>query len=124
MQRAETLAEKFGPPCSVANINDLPKQALSVSLIVNTTSLGMGKNKTAAIDLAPFSKDIIVNDIVYAPLETPLLRQARQLGMHPIDGLGMLLHQAVPGFERWFGVRPEVCQELREILLKDLGEIH
>ncbi len=124
VQRAETLAEKFGPPCCAVNINDLPDQALTVSLIVNTTSLGMGDNKNAAVDLAPFSKDTIINDIVYTPLVTPLLRQAQQLGMHPIDGLGMLLHQAVPGFERWFGVRPEVCQEQREVLLKDLGEIH
>ncbi len=121
-ERAEFLAKKFGSPCHAANIKELPEQALSVSLIVNTTSFGMGDNKNAAVDLSSFAKDAIVNDIVYTPLITPLLQQAQQLEMHPVDGLGMLLHQAVPGFERWFGVRPDVGPELREVLLKDLGE--
>ncbi len=63
----------------------------------------------------------VVSDIVYAPLETPLLAKARARGLTPVDGLGMLLHQAVPGFEIWFGVRPEVTPELRDLVVADLG---
>ncbi|HMM64446.1 MAG TPA: shikimate dehydrogenase, partial [Mesorhizobium sp.] len=63
----------------------------------------------------------IVTDIVYVPLETPLLAAARACGLKTVDGLGMLLHQAVPGFERWFGVRPQVTPELRALVVADLG---
>ncbi|TIW32485.1 MAG: shikimate dehydrogenase, partial [Mesorhizobium sp.] len=63
----------------------------------------------------------IVTDIVYVPLETPLLAAAKARGLKTVDGLGMLLHQAVPGFERWFGIRPEVTAELRQMIVADLG---
>ena len=63
----------------------------------------------------------IVTDIVYVPLETPLLAAARRRGLKTVDGLGMLLHQAVPGFERWFGRRPEVTAELRDLIIADMG---
>ena len=66
-------------------------------------------------------KEALVTDIVYTPLETGLLRRAREAGHKTVDGLGMLLHQAVPGFEAWFGVRPEVTGELRKLVLADLG---
>jgi shikimate dehydrogenase len=88
---------------------------------VNTTSLGMHGQPPLQIDLSPLSKTAIVNDIVYVPLETPLLAAARARGNRVVDGLGMLLHQAVPGFERWFGVRPRVTEDLRAALLADLG---
>jgi len=84
---------------------------------VNTTSLGMVGQQPLNIDLAGLHKETLVNDIVYAPLKTELLLQAEQAGAHIVDGLGMLLHQAAPGFERWFGQRPEVDDELRKAVL-------
>ncbi len=73
------------------------------------------------IDLSLVSPDAVVTDAVYVPLETPLLRAAKARGIATIDGLGMLLHQAVPGFERWFGVRPKVTPELRALVVADLA---
>jgi len=73
-----------------------------------------------ALDLAPLSKDAVVADIVYRPLETPLLAAARRRGLKTIDGLGMLLHQAVPAFHAWFGVEPKVTPALRAHLLAAL----
>ncbi|TVR09087.1 MAG: shikimate dehydrogenase [Salinarimonadaceae bacterium] len=89
-------------------------------LLVNTTSLGMTGQPPLQVDLAPMPEGAAVADIVYAPLETALLKQARERGLAAIDGLGMLLHQAVPGFERWFGIRPEVTPELRAAIVADL----
>jgi shikimate dehydrogenase len=73
------------------------------------------------IDLGSAGTGTIVTDIVYTPLETPLLAQARERGLAAVDGLGMLLHQAVPGFEKWFGQRPEVDETLRQLLLGELA---
>ncbi len=85
------------------------EQALGdFSLLVNTTSLGMQHQPPLEMDLSRATPGLVVADIVYVPLETPLLRQARARGLAAVPGLGMLLHQAVPGFEAWFGVRPEV----------------
>jgi len=89
-------------------------------LIVNTTSLGMAGQPPLALDLSRAPRDAAVADIVYVPLETPLLAEAKAEGLKTVDGLGMLLHQAVPGFERWFGVRPEVTPELRALILADI----
>lgn len=89
-------------------------------LIVNTTALGMTGQPALGIDLAPCRDDAIISDIVYTPLETPLLAQARSRGLFAVDGLGMLLHQAVPGFARWFGVTPRVTQALRDHVCADL----
>ena len=75
---------------------------------------------TLDIDFAGFNPACVVSDIVYVPLETELLARARARGLRTVDGLGMLLHQAVPGFEKWFGVRPEVTDELRGILVADI----
>lgn len=72
------------------------------------------------INLKNLKTGAAVSDIVYAPLETELLKQARERGYPVVDGLGMLLHQAVPGFERWFGVRPKVTKELRDLIVADL----
>ncbi|CAN7693196.1 shikimate dehydrogenase [Bosea sp. LjRoot237] len=90
------------------------------NLIVNTTSLGMSGQAPLEIDLSGLRPGTIVDDIVYVPLETPLLAEARLHGGIPVDGLGMLLHQAVPGFERWFGVRPQVTDALRAKLEADI----
>jgi shikimate dehydrogenase len=91
------------------------------SLLVNTTTLGMKGEKNLAIPLDPLPKSALVTDIVYTPLETGLLKAAAARGNPTVDGLGMLLHQAVPGFEAWFGTRPEVTPELRALVLADMG---
>jgi len=89
-------------------------------LIVNTTSLGMTGQPALELSLAGASLNATVADIVYAPLETELLAAARTRGLPGVDGLGMLLHQAVPHFETWFGVRPEVTDELRALLVANI----
>ena len=120
LERAANLAETFGSVCEPVSL-DQAGQYRSIAIIINTTSIGMKDNKSP-LDLSGFDQNTVVNDIVYTPLYTPLLKQADQLGMIAVDGLGMLLHQAVPGFEHWFGIRPQVTQELRKLLLVDLGE--
>ncbi|WP_372424090.1 shikimate dehydrogenase [Salinarimonas chemoclinalis] len=92
-----------------------------VDLLVNATSLGMTGKDPLALDLAALPDGAAVADIVYAPLETDLLRTARARGLATVDGLGMLLHQAAPGFARWFGRRPEVTPELRALVEADLA---
>ena len=93
---------------------------VDAALLVNTTSLGMQGQPPLAIDFARASRAMTVTDIVYVPLETPLLAQGRALGLHCVDGLGMLLYQAIPGFEAWFGVRPVVDDALRQFVASDL----
>ena len=82
-------------------------------MIVNATSLGRKGKPPLDLDLTLLQADAVVADIVYSPLETALLAAAKAKGNRTVDGLGMLLHQAVPGFERWFGVRPDVTPDLR-----------
>jgi shikimate dehydrogenase len=90
-------------------------------ILVNATTLGMaGGGGRLAIDLAVLNASCVVADLVYVPLVTPLLAAAKARGLTTVDGLGMLLHQAVPGFEKWFGVRPQVTSELRDLLVTDL----
>ena len=86
------------------------------------TSRGMTGHDGLDLDLDALPDAAIVNDLVYVPFATDLLTAARARGLVAVDGLGMLLHQAVPGFERWFGVRPEVTDALRSDILRDLGE--
>lgn len=122
VERAETLATKFGPVCRAVGTNIGPQES-DVSLVINTTSLGMsgeGNPLDVSGGLTGFKDDLIMNDIVYTPLITPLLRLAKEKGMVAVDGLGMLLHQAVPGFEKWFGVRPKVSEELRALVIENL----
>ncbi len=122
--RAGELADRFGDGVSahpVAATGDLLADA---ALLVNTTALGMaGKDGAGALpaDPATLPRHAIVTDIVYVPLETPLLAAARKRGLKTVDGLGMLLHQAVPGFERWFGRRPEVTRGLRDMIVADMA---
>ena len=100
----------------------LGEAARRVSLVVNTTSLGMdGQGGDLPLDIAALADDAVATDIVYTPLMTPFLNAARDRGLVTVDGLGMLLHQAVPGFERWFGVRPTVTAALRSAVLRDMG---
>lgn len=91
---------------------------MDANLIVNTSSLGMTGMPPLSLDLGSVAPGATVCDIVYAPLHTELLVQANTRGLRAVDGLGMLLHQAVPGFEKWFGVRPEVTEVLRDEVLR------
>jgi shikimate dehydrogenase len=119
-KRAESLAAEFSPSVTVFAWESREDMLIDCGLLVNTTTLGMADNPPLDIDLSQFFAPGVVCDIVYTPLETALLRQARGKGLHTADGLGMLLHQAVPGFEKWFGVRPRVTQELRDLVIADL----
>jgi len=121
LARAKTLAEHFGGKPVAASFKSLPIHMREADLVVNATSLGMNGQAPLDIDLAPLRKTAIVYDIVYAPLETELLKAAKARGNPVVDGLGMLLHQAAPAFERWFGVRPEVTPELRALVASDLA---
>ncbi|GJE73944.1 shikimate dehydrogenase [Methylorubrum suomiense] len=98
----------------------LPEALPETGLLINATSLGMVGHPPLDLDLAALPARAAVADIVYVPLETPLLAAARARGLAAVDGLGMLLHQAVPGFAAWFGVRPEVTPALREMIVADL----
>lgn len=121
-ERAETLIRDLGlANAKVFADSEAHKALEGAALLVNTTTLGMKGESDVALDLANLPRDAVVTDIVYTPLETGLLRRAREAGHETVDGLGMLLHQAVPGFEAWFGVRPHVTAELRNIVLADLG---
>ncbi|MEX2129358.1 MAG: shikimate dehydrogenase [Xanthobacteraceae bacterium] len=119
--RAEAIAAELGDRVTPASLNELPEWLEDADLLVNATTLGMTGQPPLEIDLAPMQDGAVVYDIVYVPLETPLLAAARARGLRTVDGLGMLLHQAVPAFERWFGVRPSVTPGLRAALLADLG---
>jgi shikimate dehydrogenase len=120
--RAEALAARFGPAVQPANWSALPHLLARAGLLVNTTSLGMTGQPALEIDLSPLRPAAAVTDLVYAPLDTPLLTAARARGHATADGLGMLLHQAVRGFQLWFGVRPEVTTELRALVEADLAK--
>jgi shikimate dehydrogenase len=111
--RGEALAGAFTPTAEVVDWEDRERALAGCGLLINATSLGMTGKEPLDIDLAALPPDAIVADIVYSPLETPLLNAARARGNRTVDGLGMLLYQAVPGFERWFGVRPEVTAQLK-----------
>jgi shikimate dehydrogenase len=116
---AVEIAEALGG-MSGHGLEALPALMGETDLLVNTTSLGMSGKPPLDIDLSPLKAGAVVHDIVYVPLETELLKQAKARGHRTVDGLGMLLHQAVEGFQHWFGVRPEVTKELRELLESDI----
>lgn len=99
-----------------STLDQFARLAPAARLVVNTTTIGMHGTRFDELLLSGLPKDCTVTDIVYTPLETPFLAEARALGLKTVDGLGMLLHQAVPGFEAWFGTRPEVTGELRTII--------
>ena len=121
-KRAQHLIADLDITAQIIDWDELDAGMSDAALVVNTTSLGMSGMDPLTVDLTALPKEAAVTDIVYSPLETDLLAQARARGNPVADGLGMLLHQAVPGFEAWFGVRPEVTETLRILILKDLGE--
>jgi shikimate dehydrogenase len=118
--RAEAVARQFGPRVKVFDWESRSEQARQASVLVNATSLGLKGIGGLAMDFSGFDADCVVADIVYVPLETELIRDAKACGLRTVDGLGMLLHQAVPGFEKWFGVQPEVTPHLYERIAADI----
>ena len=121
--RAQALADQFGSrvhPVAWDAIGDLLPGA---GVLVNTTSLGMHGQPALAVDIGRLPPQAVVADLVYVPLQTELLAAARQRGLKTADGLGMLLHQAVRGFELWFGRRPQVTSELRDLVEADLTKV-
>lgn len=115
--RAEALAAEFGPRVTVVEWDKRAQGLGDLGLLANTTSLGMAGQPALEMPLEGISAGALVTDIVYTPLQTDLLARAEARGLRVVDGLGMLLHQAVPGFARWFGQRPEVTEELRAAVL-------
>ncbi len=116
--RADALIRDIGSPSVAVDLSDMATALGDAALFVNATSLGMSGQPPLELDLAPLSTDAAVVDIVYEPLETALLSQARKRGNPAVDGLGMLLHQARPAFEAWFGVAPDVTDALRAAVLR------
>jgi shikimate dehydrogenase len=125
--RAEGLAAALSPHMPETEILPGPlagwgEFAIDAALVVNSTSAGMGDNPPLNLDLSLLLPDTMVCDIVYHPLQTPLLKDAAARGLATIDGLGMLMHQAVPSFEAFFGARPEVTPGLRAALVDALAQ--
>jgi shikimate dehydrogenase len=118
--RAEELQRDFGSRIELRDWAQAAEALGAADLLINTTSLGMTGQPALDIDLAALPKTAVVTDIVYTPLETDLLRRARARGNATVPGLGMLLHQAVRGFELWFGLRPAVTNELYDLVAADI----
>lgn len=114
--RARELANAF-PRCKAVDWEMLPEAMRDAALLVNTTSLGMKGQPELELDLTPLSTKALVHDIVYAPLETTLLKNAKARGNPVVTGIGMLLHQARPAFHAWFGIMPDVDDDLRKKVL-------
>lgn len=121
LSRTEALADHFGAAVTPVSWTDVDAQLDGAGLLVNTTSLGMKGAAGPDVDLARLPRQAVVTDIVYVPLQTALLQASSEQGLRTVDGLGMLLHQAAPGFERWFGQRPVVTPELRDLVVADMG---
>ena len=118
--RAHALADQFGASVLPVGWDAVSELLPRAQLLVNTTSLGMHGQPPLELDVGRLPQDAVVADLVYVPLETPLLAAARARELKTADGLGMLLYQAVRGFELWFGRRPEVTPELRALIESDL----
>jgi len=119
-EKAELLRERFGSSVQPAHVEDLPRLLDGATLLVNATALGMKGQPDHAIDLSPMAADALVSDIVYVPLKTGLQAAAERRGLKTANGLDMLLHQAVRGFQLWFGIKPEVTRELFDLLAADI----
>jgi len=119
-ERARALADQFGASVHPVAWDDIDEALPRAGLLVNTTSLGMRGQPGLEVDVGRLPSHAVVADLVYVPLETPLLAAAKTRGLKTADGLGMLLHQAVRGFELWFHQRPDVTSELRALVEADL----
>ena len=118
LERAERLAQEIPGPLVAVALRDAGDALRDAVLVVNATSLGMTGAAPLFLDSSAAPREAVVMDLVYAPLKTPLLARAEELGQRTVGGLGMLLHQARPGFRRWFGVDPVVDAELRQAVLE------
>ena len=121
MDRAIALRAQFGDRVHPISWDEKSALLADAGLLVNTTTLGMAGHPPLDVNLARLPASAVVADIVYTPLETALLKAAAERGLRTVDGHGMLLHQAVGGFERWFGVRPQVTEQLRAVVEADLN---
>lgn len=122
LERARELVHRFGKPLEAHGMDALESLLDGAGLFVNTSSLGMDGSEAPLLPFERMKSDGLVTDIVYVPLKTPFLLQAERAGLSTVDGLGMLLHQAAPGFEKWFGRKPEVTEELRNLVLADIED--
>jgi len=120
LERAQALRDQFGPRVEPHRLEEADALLPKAGLVVNTTTLVMAGQPALDLDVARLSSTAVVADIVYVPLETPLIKAARRRALRAVDGLGMLLHQAVGGFSRWFGVRPRVTEALGALVEADL----
>jgi shikimate dehydrogenase len=123
IERARALADQFGARVHPVAWDAIGEWLPRAGLLVNTTSLGMHGQPALEVDAGRLPSHAVVADLVYVPLQTPLLSAARARGLKTADGLGMLLHQAVRGFELWFGQRPEVTSALRALVEADLTKV-
>ena len=121
--RAEEIAVLGGDRLRIGEWQERAALAEGCGLLVNTTSLGMTGAPALDMPLTGLAPKALVSDIVYAPLQTDLLQRAAAQGFQPVDGLGMLMHQAALSFDIWFGLRPPVTQDLRRRLLADLQDM-
>lgn len=119
-ERAVALRERFGSAVVPERWEDLPRLLAGARLLINSTSLGMKGQPPLEIDISGLASDAVVSDIIYVPLKTPLLIAAEARGLKTANGLDMLLHQAVRGFELWFGKRPEPTREQYDMLAADI----
>lgn len=116
--KAEALRAEFGARIRVVDWVQAGNLLDEAKTVINTTALGMTGAPEFRVPLDGLRPDMVVTDIVYTPLKTRLLQEAERAGCTTVDGLGMLLHQGVPGFERWFGMRPDVDEDLRQVMLR------
>ncbi len=122
IEKAHALHMQFGTAVQAISAEQLPQAYAQVQLIVNTTSIGMDGTSSPPHHFEACAPTTVVNDIVYTPLHTPFLHAAQQHSLRVAYGLDMLLYQATIGFEKWFGVVPEVTDEVRNLILADLGQ--
>jgi len=118
IEKAETVKNDYDNKITIESWENINEVVASSSNIINTTSLGMNDETFIPINPKAIPEKSLVSDLVYTPLETNLLKMAKDNGSRTVDGLGMLIHQGVPGFETWFGQKPLITKELREILIK------
>ncbi len=117
LERAKILVQKMNFPIDIFSWENMDNAIIDSNLLINTTVLGMYGQPPLSCNLTKLAPDAIVTDVVYYPLFTPLLNQAKDLGFHVVDGLGMLIHQARPSFKSWFGYMPDVNPELRSFII-------